>query len=79
MEEKIKKIFSELLGVGESEITDETSYNSFEKWDSLKHLEIVSKLEGEFGISIDMDDIIAMNNFRQAVVTVQKYLDKKVY
>lgn len=78
MEEKVKKIFSELLGVGESEITDETSYNSFERWDSLKHLEIVSKLEEEFGISIDMDDIIAMNSFRQVVATIQKYLDKKI-
>lgn len=74
MEEKIKKIFADLFGVSESEINDKTSYNSFPGWDSLKHLEITSKLEDEFNISFDMDDIIAMENFKKAKEIVKKYL-----
>lgn len=75
--EKIKKIFCDALGVAESEINDETAYDSFEPWDSLKHLEIISKLEEEFGIEIEMNDIIAMETFKKAKEIVQKYLDKK--
>lgn len=75
--DKIKKIFCEVLGVSESEVNDETSYNSFEPWDSLKHLEIVAKLEENFGIEIEMDDIIAMETFGKIREIVQKYLDKK--
>ena len=75
--DKIKKVFCDVLGVSESEISDETAYDSFEPWDSLKHLELVSKLEEELGIEIEMNDIIAMENFRKVKEIVQKYLDKK--
>ena len=73
----MRAIFAELLGLNATEVTDTMSYNSLEKWDSLKHLELVSKLEDTFGINIDMDDVIAMSNFRKVVETAQKYLDKK--
>ena len=77
MEDRVRAIFAELLGLNATEVTDNMSYNSLEKWDSLKHLELVSKLEDTFGINIDMDDVIAMSNFRKVVETAQKYLDKK--
>lgn len=76
--DKIKKIFCDVLSVAESEVDDETSYNSFEPWDSLKHLEIVAKLEENFGIEIEMDDIVAMETFGKIREIVQKYLDKKI-
>jgi acyl carrier protein len=75
--DKIKQIFCKVLGADESTVNDETSYNSFEPWDSLKHLEIVSKLEEEFGIEFEMDDIIAMETFGKIRQITQKYLDKK--
>ena len=76
MDEKVIKIFSELFEVPESDITDDMSYNSFAKWDSLEHLELVSKLEGAFDIDIDMDDVIAMENVGKAKEIVNKYLNK---
>lgn len=75
--DKIKKIFCDVLSVAESEVNNETSYDSFELWDSLKHLEIISRLEEEFNIEIEMDDIIAMETFGKIREIVQKYLDKK--
>ncbi len=75
--ERIKKIFCEVLGVQDSEVSDGTSYESFSPWDSLKHLELVSKLEEEFGIELQMDDIIAMETFGKIKEIIQKYLDKK--
>ena len=75
--DKIKKVFCDVLGASESEINNETSYDSFEPWDSLKHLEIISKLEEEFDIEIEMNDITAMETFGKVTEIVQKYLDKK--
>jgi acyl carrier protein len=75
--EKVKAIFCETLGVSAQDVNDETSYNSFEPWDSLKHLEFVAKFESEFGIDIDMDDVIAMEDFKKLKEIVQKYMDKK--
>ena len=74
---KIKQIFCDVLGVSESEVNDNTSYNSFEAWDSLKHLEFIAKLEEEFNIDIEMDDVIAMESFRKIKEIMEKYLDKK--
>jgi len=74
---KIKSFFCEILGVSESEVNDETAYNSFEPWDSLKHLEFVAKLEQEFNIDIEMDDVIAMENFKKIKEIIGKYLGKE--
>lgn len=71
--DKIKKIFCEALSVQESEVNDETSYNSFAPWDSLKHLELISKLEEEYGVEIKMDDIIAMESLGKIKEIMQKY------
>lgn len=72
-EKKIKKIFAQLFGVAESKINDAVSYNSFRGWDSLMHLELINKLENEFNISIDIDDVLAMENFKKAKEIVKKY------
>lgn len=74
--DEIKKIFCDVLSVAESEVNDETSYDSFAPWDSLKHLELISKLEEEFGVEIKMDDIIAMENFGKIKEIMQKYIKK---
>ena len=76
IEYKIKKIFCKVLGISENDVNDEIAYNTLEAWDSLKHLEIVSELEDEFNIDIEMDDVIAMETFGKIKEIVKKYLDK---
>jgi len=71
---KVKEIFCDILGIEESEVSDSTAYNSFEKWDSLKHLQLVSELEDAFDIEFKMDDIIAMENFGLVREIINKYL-----
>ena len=73
----IKKIFCQTLGVQESEINDDTAYNSFVPWDSLKHLEFVANFEEEFKIDIEMDDVIAMETFKKIKEILAKYLKEK--
>ena len=75
MEDKVKKIFCQVLGVQESEVNDETAYDSFEPWDSLRHMRIVAALEKEFDINFIMDDIIAMGTFKKIKDTVKKYIE----
>jgi acyl carrier protein len=70
----ILRIFEETLGARKGSITPDTEYNSHPKWDSLKHLEIVARLEDAFKIEIDMDDVIAMNTVRKAEEIVAKLL-----
>jgi acyl carrier protein len=73
---EIKKLFCETLGLKESDVSDTTAYNSIEAWDSLKHLELVARLEETFKFEMDMDDIIAMENFGKIKDILKKYQPK---
>jgi len=72
--DKIKNIFCEVLGIPTVEVTDTLAYNSCVQWDSLKHLQLVAVLEETFGIELDMDDIIAMENYGKVKEILHKYL-----
>ena len=63
MEQKLKQIMSNLFGIEEDEITDESSIHSIEKWDSLKHINLIIAIEEEFGISIDEEEMVEMTRF----------------
>jgi len=73
-EDKIKKIFAEAFEIPEEEVHDDIAYNSYQPWDSLKHLQLVSMLEEELGIELEMDDIIDMSSYKKVREIVLKYL-----
>jgi acyl carrier protein len=73
-ENTIKNIFCEVLGIPATEVKDTLAYNSCIQWDSLKHLQIVAMLEENFTIEIEMDDIIAMENYGRVKEILKKYL-----
>lgn len=74
-EDKIKKIFCEVLGLPDQEVNDSLAYNSCVQWDSLKHLQLVAMFEETFDIEIEMDDIIAMEDYGKVKDILCKYLD----
>lgn len=73
-EDTIKKIFSEVIGIDESEVNDSIAYNSCESWDSLVHLKLINELEDAFDVEFEMDDIIAMETFSKVKEIVMKNL-----
>jgi len=73
-EDNIKNIFCEVLGIPAQDIIDTLAYNSCVHWDSLKHLQLMAMLEETFDIEIDMDDIIAMENYGKVKEILHKYL-----
>lgn len=70
---KFKKIISEVLQIREEEVIDDLKYQGIEKWDSLNHLNLVSKLEEGFKIEFDMDEIIAMENIQKIKEILAKH------
>ena len=73
-ENTIKNIFCEVMGVSAADVTDAFAYNSCIQWDSLKHLQMVAMFEETFKIEIDMDDIIAVENYARVKEILRKYL-----
>ncbi len=68
VEERVKKIIAEQLGVEEDEVTPESSFVEDLGADSLDTVELVMALEEEFGIEIPDEDA-------EKILTVGKALD----
>ncbi|MDD5433822.1 MAG: acyl carrier protein [Nitrospira sp.] len=68
VEEKVKKIVAEQLGVDEEEVTSEASFVEDLGADSLDTVELVMAFEEEFGIEIPDDDA-------EKIITVQNSVD----
>ncbi|MEI6293415.1 MAG: acyl carrier protein [Methanomicrobiales archaeon] len=73
--DKIRDIFCEVMGIPEQDVVDTLAYNSCAQWDSLKHLQMVAMFEETFDIEIEMDDIIAMENYGKVKKILHKYLE----
>ncbi|MDD4438227.1 MAG: acyl carrier protein [Tissierellia bacterium] len=74
MKEKIKKIIRETLQI--QGISDSISRIETAEWDSLKHLIIISKLEAEFMVSIEPEDITVMDNLLEIEKILKRLLNK---
>ncbi len=68
VDERVKKIIAEQLGVEEDEVTSEASFVEDLGADSLDTVELVMILEEEFGIEIPEEDA-------EKILTVGKALD----
>jgi acyl carrier protein len=53
-------IVSRVFGVPLEQVTDDSSPDTIEGWDSLKHISLMLALETEFGVSLTPDDAMNM-------------------
>tara|TARA_B100001250_G_C19561740_1_gene683622 strand:- start:365 stop:616 length:252 start_codon:yes stop_codon:yes gene_type:complete len=77
MEKKIKKVFSDVFAVQSTKINNNTSFDNFEPWDSLKHTNLIIALEETFNIKFSSSEIIEMLNFKIIKSTIDKKRKKK--
>jgi acyl carrier protein len=72
-DDRLKKVFSESLGVDLKIVEDGLQYNTIPEWDSIAHMALVAALESEFDIMMDTDDIIDMSSVGKAKDILAKY------
>ncbi len=73
VEEKIKSIISEQLGVKAEEVTPQASFIDDLGADSLDTVELIMALEEEFGVEIPDEDAEKMSTVGDAI----KYIEEK--
>lgn len=71
IENKVSKILSVLLGQ-EINPNDDVSMENQELWDSMKHIEIITTLEEELGISFNIEDIPKLTSMQKIVEAIKK-------
>ena len=64
MEDKLKHLMAVVFEVSIDEITDETSPDTLEQWDSFKHMNLVIALEETFGVEFDELEIPTLTHYQ---------------
>jgi acyl carrier protein len=59
---KLKSVFQKVLEEKDIIITRELAAQDIEKWDSLRHIQLISEVETTFGIKFKLREIMNMNN-----------------
>ena len=71
---KIQEAFHQAFGVDMRMISLDTTPSEVPAWDSVGHLELASALEQTFGINLDVDDLMEMENVREIFRVIQTKL-----
>jgi acyl carrier protein len=73
---KVKTAFSSTFDIDPQTITLDSTPDDMPAWDSMGHVELASSLERAFGLSFDVDDLMAMENVKEICRVVQSKLGK---
>ena len=76
IEQRVKKIVAEQLGVNEADVKSESSFVNDLGADSLDTVELVMALEEEFGIEIPDEDAEKITRVKEAVDYIEKHAEK---
>ncbi len=62
----LEDVFARVLRIPLATIDDASSPSNLRKWDSMRHMEIVTALEAEYGIEFSMAEIVALKSVGEA-------------
>lgn len=77
MKDKILNIMSDIFQCDPSEISDKTSSDDIDTWDSLNHLNLITAIEEEFDVSFDFDEIEEMLNLELILLILNEKINEK--
>lgn len=62
-EQTLKQVMAAVLEIPADSIGEDTSMDTVEAWDSIKHMNLVLALEDEFGVSIPDEDAANITSY----------------
>ena len=65
--ERLNNVFRDIFDDDSIVVTEETTSNDIEDWDSLEHINLVVAVEQEFGIKFNMNEVTTMKNVGEMV------------
>tara|TARA_Y100000588_G_scaffold382893_1_gene471265 strand:- start:269 stop:508 length:240 start_codon:yes stop_codon:yes gene_type:complete len=74
VEDRTKDVLSAVFGISVDQIGNDSSSQTIESWDSLRHMSLVMALEEEFGLKIEDDELLQMQDFESILSVLRKSL-----
>ena len=72
---KVREAFIKVLDHENFELTETTTADDVDGWESITHMMIISEVEKQFGIKFKLMDLMNMNNVGDLIKTVEKELN----
>lgn len=76
LDERIKKTMSSILMVPSESLTENSSKDNVEGWDSLKHMNLLLALEEEFKVTIPDEDAANITSYKLIKLIVSDQLEQ---
>ena len=70
--ERIKEVMSAVFEVDADSINEESSQDNIENWESIKTLDLIVALEEEFGVTIPLEEVGNMTNFKYIKLMIEE-------
>jgi acyl carrier protein len=71
--EKYNRVFVEIFGLKQNFLPENVTRNGIKDWDSIGHISLITKLEDEYDILFDTDDILKFNSYLTGIDILKKY------
>lgn len=72
--EKLQEIFRDVFDDDSIVLFDEMTSNDVEDWDSLSHINLISDIEANFGITFTTDEIMGTKNVGEFIRIIESKL-----
>jgi acyl carrier protein len=72
-EVKLKKVLADVFKIEVTAVTEDTSVDTVERWDSLTHLNLILALESEFGVSFSEEQSVEIMNYPLIKMVLQEH------
>ncbi len=59
---KLNEVFRDVFDDNDITVTDITTADDIEDWDSLEHINLIAAVEQEFGMKFNMGQVVSMKN-----------------
>lgn len=70
----IQEIICDVLDDETIQITEQTAVNDIKDWDSVAHMTIMAMIENEFGIQMDINEIVKVKTIKEMLNSVENAL-----
>lgn len=72
IEERIKEVMSSVFDVDIESLNEDSSQDNIETWESIKTLDLIVSLEEEFDITIPIEEVGNMTNFKYIKLMIEE-------
>ena len=71
MNERLATVLSSVFGLRKEQIVPDLTKDMVSKWDSLTQMDLVTSLEQEFSITLEINDIRKMSSVKNIIEVLQ--------